>query len=423
MLVMTAEAICFPASTDAQPGKGYHLQHHFLSSGNKIGNKVADKNFYLLTALDHSPQLKQLLAADPELHTIFIRHQDLIRQHASDNIKTTDSLLDGLKWSHEDSLATDQAIRSLYTKTPAAFDALVDRELRPSGMYQRWVTLGNPDLLLHAWGLTVRGVNYILDVYGYGKKLRYAAIDSASYDVHGDHYKNLLKTSFSYLVERSAGQTLFYEPSRALALQLLLLNDRDEAARHEPLETGENRSAVQKARQLHWNDYPYALILVPGEGPELAGQPISPAGRMRCELAATRYKKGMAPFIVVSGGYVHPFHTPYAEAVEMKKYLMTVDSIPGSAILIEPQARHTTTNFRNTARLQIRYGIPLDKACLCVSTRDQTDYIINAGFDRRNLRELGYLPYRDKQRLSDHEIRYYAVADCLQSDPGDPLDP
>lgn len=144
---------------------------------------------------------------------------------------------------------------------------------------------------------------------------------------------------------------------------------------------------------------------------------------MRCELAATRYKKGMAPFIVVSGGYVHPFHTPYAEAVEMKKYLMTVDSIPGSAILIEPQARHTTTNFRNTARLQIRYGIPLDKACLCVSTRDQTDYIINAGFDRRNLRELGYLPYRDKQRLSDHEIRYYAVADCLQSDPGDPLDP
>jgi hypothetical protein len=107
----------------------------------------------------------------------------------------------------------------------------------------------------------------------------------------------------------------------------------------------------------------------------------------------------------------------------MKRYLVESRGIPENAVIMEPQARHTTTNFRNANRLMIRYGFPLNKPSLCVSTREQTDYIENAGFDRRNLHELGYLPYDGKKRLGLHEIVFFPVMDCLQLDPGDPLDP
>ena len=71
------------------------------------------------------------------------------------------------------------------------------------------------------------------------------------------------------------------------------------------------------------------------------------------------YRQHQAPFIIVSGGRVHPYHTPYNEAFEMKKYLMDVWQIPESAIIIEPHARHTTTNFRNAARIMFRNGFPV----------------------------------------------------------------
>jgi hypothetical protein len=150
---------------------------------------------------------------------------------------------------------------------------------------------------------------------------------------------------------------------------------------------------------------------------------LSPGGKMRCELAAERFKKGIAPFIILSGGNCHPFHTPYNEAIEMKKYLLSRLAISETAIIIEPQARHTTTNFRNANRLMIRYGIPTDKPALCVTTSDQAGYIENPRFDVRNRTELGYLPYHDKQRLSVHEVVFYPVMESLHIDPADPLDP
>lgn len=196
-----------------------------------------------------------------------------------------------------------------------------------------------------------------------------------------------------------------------------------EPARFEPLKTGVNKAAVTRAKTLDWNKYKYSTILVPGEGPELTTVAFDPIGRLRCDLAANRWKQGLAPFIIVSGGYCHPFHTPYCEARQMKHYLVETLGVPENAVIMEPQARHTTTNFRNAARLMIRYGFSLDKPALCVSTREQTDYIENAGFDRRNLHELGYLPYNGKKRLDLHDIVFFPVMDCLQLDPGDPLDP
>jgi hypothetical protein len=107
----------------------------------------------------------------------------------------------------------------------------------------------------------------------------------------------------------------------------------------------------------------------------------------------------------------------------MRKYLMQTYHIPAAAIIVEPQARHTTTNIRNSNRLMIRYGIPITKPSLFITSKSQTDYSNNPNFDARNLRELGYLPYRGKKRISNHEIEFYPVTECLHMDPYDPLDP
>ena len=406
-------------SAFAQTGAGYRPSYRFLHSG----NVSADKNFYLLTVIGHSPRLEKLLASDDTLNAILHDRLTLIHAHSDDTCRTPESLIEGFRWTSDDSAEVDRALRRLYAGQSKPFDTLVDNHLRPSGTCERWITLDNLDLLLQAWGYSVRGMNYILDQYGLGKKLRYPRIDSVSFDSRSVYYRGLLKVLFPYLSERADSMRVFYEPSLKLAMELMRANDRDEPARFEPLETGVNKAAVTRAKTVTWNRYQYSAILVPGEGPELPAIPFDPIGRLRCDLAATRWRQGKAPFIIVSGGYCHPFHTPYCEAQEMKRYLVETCGIPEAAVIMDPQARHTTTNFRNGARLMIRYGFPLDKPGLCVSTKEQSDYIENAGFDRRNLHELGYPPYREKKRLSPHEISFYPVMDCLQLDPGDPLDP
>jgi len=409
----------FFLTINATAQTGFNPTYKFLHSG----NLVADKDFYLLTVIDHSPEIKKLMMKDTVLQTIRMQLLDLIRQHVNDTCKTVAALLTGFRWTNTDSISIDQAIRNLYTEDPKSFDRIIDQHLRPSGYYERFIKLSNEELFLKAWGQYVKGINYIIDQYGLGKKMRYPDVDSVSYNVKAGYYQDLIKTIFSYLDETEKNSTLFYKPSLSIAILLMQINERDEPARYEPLETGGNKKAIQKAKQTAWSKYPYTAILVPGEGPDLTTVSIAPAGRMRCDLAAERYKKGLAPFIIVSGGHVHPFHTPYCEAVEMKKYLINNLGIPEEAIIIEPQARHTTTNFRNAERLMIRYGFPLNRLALCITTKDQEDYIDNPHFDLRNNKELGYLPYRDKKRISNHELSFYPVIESLHMDPYDPLDP
>jgi hypothetical protein len=403
-----------------QPGAGFQKDYHFVRSS----NPSADKNFYWFTALGAAPALQKLLTVDPTLKAVTDRRVSLVKQHAADTCSWAATLVTDFRFTPADSGDIALALHTLYNNNKATFDELIDHHLRPSGYYQRFIAGSNEDLLLHAWERTVVGINYIIDQYGLGKRMRYAAIDSASYDVNGRYYRTALKDLFAYFSERTDSMTLFYQPSLSVAMQLMDLNDRDEPARFEPLEEKENRAAFIAVRSIDWSKYKYAAIIVPGEGPELATVALDPMGRMRCNLAAARYRKGSAPFILVSGGFVHPFHTPYAEAYEMKKYLLT-QGIPESAIIIDPQARHTTTNLRNANRLMIRYGIPITMPSDIVSTKSQIDYIDlpQGNFDRRNMRELGYLPYKEKTRVATHDVSYYPVMESLQMDPYDPLDP
>ena len=48
------------------------------------------------------------------------------------------------------------------------------------------------------------------------------------------------------------------------------------------------------------------------------------------------FRQKKAPFILVSGGNVHPNLTPYNEALEMKMALMREFGVPENAILVDP---------------------------------------------------------------------------------------
>lgn len=106
----------------------------------------------------------------------------------------------------------------------------------------------------------------------------------------------------------------------------------------------------------------------------------------------------------------------------MKQYLIQRLHIPEKAILVEPHARHTTTNLRNCARLIFRYGMPMDKACITSTAKSQSFYITGT-LQSRCMAELGYLPFRNGARLSDTEAEFYPLASSLQIDFDEPMDP
>jgi hypothetical protein len=236
-------------------------------------------------------------------------------------------------------------------------------------------------------------------------------------------FQTQLAAAMKAATEEPRAPALFFTPSLQAAIRLLAVNHRDEAARHEPMETGVNREAVVAIAATHWPGFPYTVIVVPGAGGSDTDTPLSPAGRKRCMLAAEAFRNGKAPFVLVSGGYVHPMQTRFAEAVEMKRALITDYHIPASAILIDPHARHTTTNMRNAAREIFRYGIPFDRPALMVSDAGQTRYIAAPGFAERCLRELGYVPYKIVKQESETSLSFLPLRESLAQDPIDPLDP
>jgi hypothetical protein len=204
---------------------------------------------------------------------------------------------------------------------------------------------------------------------------------------------------------------------------LLALNHRDEAGRFEPMEEGANLAALRAIHSTNWNAHAYSVIVVPGAGPEDPTIALSEAGRRRTALAAQAYHVGKAPFILVSGGYVHPSQTHFSEAIEMKKALLQDFQVPEEAILIDPHARHTTTNMRNAAREIYRYNIPMNKQALIISDSAQITYIQGQFFANRCREELGYLQYEIIERPSNTSLVFLPKIESLQQNPLDPLDP
>ena len=217
--------------------------------------------------------------------------------------------------------------------------------------------------------------------------------------------------------------TLFFEPTLSYAMKLLEINKRDEAGRHELLEAKDNKKAFENLKNIKWNDYPYSVILVLGSGPGNSGLSISKEGMTRSDEAVKLFQAKQAPLIILSGGYVHPAHTPFCEAVEMKKYIMEKYKISEENILIEPHARHTTTNVRNAARIMFRDQIPTEKKGLITSSQSHIDYVAGETFKKRFMDEIGFVPMQIFQRISPVAIEFIPLKESLFVNSMETLDP
>ena len=369
-----------------------------------LTNPVQDKNFYALSLLERS----SAVAGDAELNAILRVKRDALHKATTTCALDCNCFAAAMKFSDAEIAQIATALRRL---------RLDDAALRASG-----TEILHPTIAA-AWTDAANGINNIIDVYGTGKAPRYPQIDSVSFDVKSQAYGQLVHTVAEDLDEQQSDLKLFFQPSLRFALHLLDVNHRDEAGRFEPLQRGENAAALRRLRTIRWKDYPYSSIIVPGYGPDLAGWSFAPEGKLRCEIAARRLRERKAPVIIVSGGYVHPNQTRYCEAMEMKKSLISDFGVPASAIIIEPQARHTTTNLRNAARLVYRYGIPFARAALVTTDSFQSAYIESDGFAKRCDQELGYQPGKILRRVSAFDLELVPRIESLQVNPMDPLDP
>jgi hypothetical protein len=214
----------------------------------------------------------------------------------------------------------------------------------------------------------------------------------------------------------------FFQPAMNVALAVLEAADRAQAAKYEPLVAGENAAALAAIPAIDWKKFPFAADVVPGLGGSDLTTPLVEGGRQRCDLALARFAAGLAPLIVVSGGHVHPDRTPFSEAIEMKKYLLSKGIAP-SAILVDPHARHTTTNLRNTSRLLLRYDVPPDKPVLLTSDAFQSLYMIGRPFEVRCREEIGFVPWRKLTSLSINDACFFPSRISLTQVPSDPRDP
>jgi DUF218 domain len=383
---------------------------------------VQDKNFYLLSVLQTNLKAHNLLATDKALSQIKAERDQRLRTALQACKQTRDCTLDALIWTDEEIRDVSQALVRIY-QNDSRFKKIVDEKLRADGAYMLYQEQSGQDLLANAWVLCAHGMNEVLSVYGDGAHPRYPKIDAISFDVHSAVFQQRIATLAEQVSDGTSASEMFFEPSLKATLQLLTLNHRDEAGRFEPMEESINKAALRSIRSINWSNYEYSVIVVPGAGPEDPAVALSETGRKRTALAAEAYHAGKAPFILVSGGYVHPSQTHFAEAIEMEKALLRDYQVPEKAILVDPHARHTTTNMRNSAREIYRYNIPMDKPALVISDPSQITYIQAQLFANRCQDELGYVPYQIIKRPSDTSLVFLPKIESLQQNPLDPLDP
>jgi len=387
-----------------------------------LRNPLQDKNFYLLSLIQETPAVRTALLQSPALAKLTAD-----RFAAQANLATlldqpAATYLQYFLWTDAQIQTVADTLRALYRSNPDV-RALVSGPLRHSGTAILLDSKSDEEMLAGTWITEVQGINGILQTYGLGKAPLYPKIDSISYDPGSEYYRGVLHQTAWTVSTSDGAHSLFFEPSLHFAVYLLQLNRRDEAARFEPMEAGENEAALARIPKIDWPKYPYSIILIPGIGPEVPGVALSPMGLLHVVAAAKKYREGAAPFILVSGGFVHPSQTPFSEAMEMKRSLMHDYGIPENAIIVDPHARHTTTNFRNAARQIYRYNIPFDKPALVTGDIYQSLYIENANFPKRCLRELGYKCFLELRQVSPIDLEWLPNIQSLQQNPADPLDP
>jgi len=391
-----------------QPDAGYSLL---------FPQKVETKNFYFLSLLLHFNEVNNLFLNDSELQSIAAR-----KLSALGSASTHQDVLKSMRFGEAETASVSARLRAIY-RADNALGKLTANHLILSGCYYIYKNLPDRDLLVKAWEQDAAAVNRIIDIYGEGQKPLYPNIDSISFVWNSPAHRAIIMESQAYLKEKLKDSKLFYTLPFEAALLLLDLNDRSEHIDFEPMSETVNQQSYTFIRSIDWNNYPYSLILMLGAGPGDYVTQLSPAGKSRLRMAALRYHQGVAPLIVVSGGRVHPYKTRNNEAFFMKKYLMEKCNVPEYVIIMEPHARHTTSNVRNCVRIMFRQGIPMDKCALISSSTVHITSVASNAFAERCMREMGIKPYEIGKRIADQFVEFYPRLDALQINPIEPLDP
>lgn len=389
---------------------------------------IQSKNYYLLTLLQELPEVYKLIINDSVCSRIAKQKNDSLTASYQQCGKNALCYINRMQFSEQEINTIGNRLIELY-KPDNALGKMVQNHLIPSGCYILFKELTPKEQLVKAWEQDAKGINFCIGVYAAGNKPNYPNIDSISLGIRDPKnpanysavYSNFLYNVSSVIAKESRANPLFFLPSMSSAVLFLEMNEREQAADFEPMAKGENRLAVAKIKTVNWSQFKYSVILIPGAGPDDPKMALSAEGMLRCRLAALLYKQGLAPFIVSSGGKVHPYKTPFCEATEQKKYLIEKLGIPENAIIIDPHARHTTTNMRNTVRMIFRYGMPFEKPGITCTTRGQSAMIEN--MMPRCLKELNLAPYKNGKRLSETELEFYPLMDALHINPTEPIDP
>lgn len=196
--------------------------------------------------------------------------------------------------------------------------------------------------------------------------------------------------------------------------------DWDEAALNAPAQR------LVRAGRLG-GPYPFAVLIIPGYTPLDAREPIAltDVGRLRCDLARYHYETGRAGLLLPSGGAVHPAGTRYCEAIEMRRHLVA-SGVPEERVLVDPYARHSTTNLRNAGRLLLDLGIRRAGIVTGGESRAfaQDFYFAHPVVSTFHLRcraELGYEVGR-LEEAGEHLIAFEPSEDVRRPLWSDPLD-
>lgn len=395
---------------------------------------LQDLNFYLLTLLEQSPDALAALSSDSELEAIRLasaaRAQaaaaacEVAIEAASQDRVVADEVAaacapSALRWTDAERQAAAAAFGRVYDRTPAV-RRLVGDHMRPSGRFQRDAALDDRTLMIAAWTQAQDAIDRIIRVYALGERPRYADIDSVIYPADGSYYRGIQAQLIRLVALDADRPGPAWGLARTYALELMDVNLRDDAVRQTAMQETENAPTLARLTGIRWDDYRYAAILVPGYSPEIAYEPLNPGAKFRLRYGVEHFRAGLAPVIIVSGGRLRPIGTEYTEALEMKRHLILRYGIPADAILIDPLARHTTTNMRNAARLIFRTGAPIGKKSLVTG---QVSYIGHQSFADRCMNVFGYLPYVLHERIDFDTYEFTPVLTSLHREATDPMDP
>ena len=279
-------------------------------------DEVGGKNFPFFAMLDADPLAQHTLAGSPALRALLEAKRKAVANAADTCAANVSCHVAALRWTPDELARAREALVS--ASRSGGLKSVVGR-MRASGLFALDAGLDDEAFVVGAWERAANGGNNTIAVYALGEQPRYPAIDAISHEAASPAFGQLLHTTIGIMGEQAKSWERFYQPSLEFALRLLRLNYRDEAARHEPMHAAENAAAFKRIPTITWADYAYTVALVPGAGlsdqMEREHHSISPMGLQIIEIAARRYHERKVPLIIVSGGYVHPKHSQYAEAI------------------------------------------------------------------------------------------------------------